>query len=293
MAAIEPRPTNPSEVMRAKLFDLQRLLCVGISTGKRDIEKIQQAQREAMRYCETQISESLDGVDRLDPLPLWKKIHSYLEILDLNHPHRPAWRMEDECDQLQRMYGPNLEEALSEVIRKRLGWAEEHSWVSGEMIDYALELMMWKDKAESFPIVHRGLDHKKTDLVLQEMTDLFDDDIDKVPMKRSEMLSIDKKLNAAHEKRIANWRGGRLSYCTLEESLVATTALRIAASEEKLVEAAETSRAWGNGSNGFFEEADVVAVCLSRDLETLKSTLEVLSRTTKIIEDFIKMAPAH
>jgi hypothetical protein len=48
---------------------------------------------------------------------------------------------------------------------------------------------------------------------------------------------------------------------------------------------------WGNGSIGYFEGTDSVAIYLSMDLETLKSTLEVLSRTTRIIEDYIKIAP--
>jgi hypothetical protein len=292
MATSELYPENPSEIMRNKLFNLQCLLCVD-DPIEREFEKIQQAYGDAMRYCVSQADKTLE-LGPLDALPMWQDILRYLKDLrcKLYDYQEPAWKLEKDLDKLQSIYG-SKEETFLAIMSKRLGWAEEHAMVSADTLDHVLETILWRGKKEPLPIARRCMDPDTVAKVLKEMDDRFSGHLSRIPIKLSEIFAIKKRLENAYRAKTESWRGGRFTFRSLKESLVATTAIRVAAGEEKIIEAAGKTSRWSDGHDDYSEMADHVAEWLAEDNENLRAALDVLKDATHIIESCMKANQAH
>jgi hypothetical protein len=284
--------TNPSEVIRNKMFYLQWLM--SFVEGRNSV-KIQRAHADALDYCELSIlrlnsktAKVLDHAEKL--LPLWEKIREHLKALDLSSDRRPAWHMEEECDKLQCIYDPvQKEEDVATAVLERLCWTEDHKQIPKEVMNYALEKLVWKHShLNPFPITYPGLDEAKVALVEKEINDHSGGDYARMPLKKSEAFAITRKLDTAYAKQASALMGGRIPRKSLKDSILISTALRVAASEERMRAVSEETDGWSNGGESFPERVDVISTCLYRDITGSRDALAVLRKAVQEMERHVK-----
>jgi hypothetical protein len=289
--------SHPSEEIRNRLFRLQWLLS---SVEGRSGEKIQKAYTAALGYCDFRIA---DADQEEKSLPLWEKIREHLKALDLKSDHRPAWHMEAECDELRRIYDPvQKEKDIPSAVMGRLFWMEDCRGMMGcileklsqmkdrkDAMSYVIEKLVWKHShLDPFPITYPGLDEAKTKIIELVIDDYSGGDYARMPLKKSEALAIKTRLEAIHEKRASSIRGGRLCKMSLKDSILASTALRIAAGEEVVAAAFREGINMTDCSDGYMGDKDATADYLYDDISASRGALDVLRKATQSMENHLR-----